>query len=157
MSPSVKPIPDGYPRVSAYLIIDGASDAIDFYKDVFGASERMRIGAPGGKVGHAELAIGNSVIMLADEYPEMDAVGPKTVGGTPVTMSVYVENVDATFDRAVKAGAKAQRPVENQFYGDRSGQFLDPFGHKWHVASHIEDVPPDEMAKRAAEATGGGG
>jgi PhnB protein len=157
MSPSVKPIPDGYPRVSPYLIIDGASDAIDFYKDVFGASERMRIGAPGGKVGHAELAIGNSVIMLADEYPEMDAVGPKTVGGTPVTMSVYVENVDATFDRAVKAGAKAQRPVENQFYGDRSGQFLDPFGHKWHVASHIEDVPPDEMAKRAAEATGGGG
>jgi PhnB protein len=157
MSPSVKPIPDGYPRVSAYLIIDGASDAIDFYKDVFGASERMRIGAPGGKVGHAELAIGDSVIMLADEYPEMDAVGPKTVGGTPVTMSVYVENVDATFDRAVKAGAKALRPVEDQFYGDRSGQFLDPFGHKWHVASHIEDVPPDEMAKRAAEATGGGG
>jgi PhnB protein len=157
MSPSVKPIPDGYPRVSAYLIIDSASDAIDFYKDVFGASERMRIGAPGGKVGHAELAIGDSVIMLADEYPEMDAVGPKTVGGTPVTMSVYVENVDATFDRAVKAGAKALRPVENQFYGDRSGQFLDPFGHKWHVASHIEDVPPDEMAKRAAEATGAGG
>jgi PhnB protein len=157
MSPSVKPIPDGYPRVSAYLIIDGASEAIDFYKDVFGASERMRIGAPGGKVGHAELAIGDSMIMLADEYPEMDAVGPKTVGGTPVTMSVYVENVDATFDRAVKAGAQALRPVEDQFYGDRSGQFLDPFGHKWHVASHIEDVPPDEMAKRAAEATGGGG
>jgi PhnB protein len=157
MSPSVKPIPDGYPRVSAYLIIDGASDAIDFYTDVFGASERMRMGDPSGKVGHAELAIGDSVVMLADEYPEMDAVGPKTVGGTPVTMSVYVENVDATFDRAVKAGAKALRPVENQFYGDRSGQFLDPFGHKWHVASHIEDVPPDEMAKRAAEATGGGG
>ncbi|MGH9012586.1 MAG: VOC family protein [Acidimicrobiia bacterium] len=157
MSPSVKPIPDGYPRVSAYLVIDGASDAIDFYKDVFGASERMRMGDPSGKVGHAELAIGDSVIMLADEYPEMDAVGPKTVGGTPVTMSVYVEDVDATFDRAVKAGAKALRPVENQFYGDRSGQFLDPFGHKWSVASHIEDVPPDEMAKRAAEAMGGGG
>jgi PhnB protein len=157
MSPSVKPIPDGYPRVSAYLIIDGASDAIDFYTDVFGASERMRMGDPSGKVGHAELAIGDSVVMLADEYPEMDAVGPKTVGGTPVTMSVYVEDVDATFDRAVKAGAKALRPVENQFYGDRSGQFLDPFGHKWSVASHIEDVPPDEMAKRAAEAMGGGG
>src|SRR5688500_4663964 len=103
MSPSVKPIPDGYPRVSAYLIIDGASDAIDFYTDVFGASERMRMGDPSGKVGHAELAIGDSVVMLADEYPEMDAVGPKTVGGTPVTMSVYVEDVDATFDRAVKA------------------------------------------------------
>jgi PhnB protein len=157
MSPSVKPIPDGYPRVSAYLVIDGASDALDFYKDVFGASERMRMGDPSGKVGHAELAIGDSVVMLADEYPEMDAVGPKTVGGTPVTMSVYVEDVDATFDRAVKAGAKALRPVENQFYGDRSGQFLDPFGHKWSVASHIEDVPPDEMAKRAAEAMGGGG
>jgi PhnB protein len=157
MSPSVKPIPDGYPRVSAYLIIDGASDAIDFYTDVFGASERMRMGDPSGKVGHAELAIGDSVVMLADEYPEMDAVGPKTVGGTPVTMSVYVEDVDATFDRAVKAGAKALRPVENQFYGDRSGQFLDPFGHKWSVASHVEDVPPDEMAKRAAEAMGGGG
>jgi PhnB protein len=157
MSPSVKPIPDGYPRVSAYLVVDGASDAIDFYKDVFGASERMRMGDPSGKVGHAELAIGDSVVMLADEYPEMDAVGPKTVGGTPVTMSVYVEDVDATFDRAVKAGAKALRPVENQFYGDRSGQFLDPFGHKWSVASHIEDVPPDEMAKRAAEAMGGGG
>jgi PhnB protein len=157
MSPSVKPIPDGYPRVSAYLVIDGASDAIDFYKDVFGANERMRMGDPSGKVGHAELAIGDSVVMLADEYPEMDAVGPKTVGGTPVTMSVYVEDVDATFDRAVKAGAKALRPVENQFYGDRSGQFLDPFGHKWSVASHIEDVPPDEMAKRAAEAMGGGG
>ena len=157
MSPSVKPIPDGYPRVSAYLIIDGASDAIDFYTDVFGASERMRMGDPSGKVGHAELAVGDSVIMLADEYPEMDAVGPKTVGGTPVSMSVYVENVDATFDRAVKAGAKALRPVEDQFYGDRSGQFLDPFGHKWSVASHIEDVPPDEMAKRAAEAMGGGG
>jgi PhnB protein len=156
MSPSVKPIPDGYPRVSAYLIIDGASDAIDFYKDVLGASERMRMGDPSGKVGHAELAIGDSVIMLADEYPEMDAVGPKTVGGTPVTMSVYVEDVDATFDRAVKAGAKALRPVENQFYGDRSGQFLDPFGHRWTVASHIEDVPPDEMAKRA-EAMGSGG
>lgn len=157
MSPSVKPIPDGYPRVSAYLVIDGASDAIDFYTDVFGASERMRMGDPSGKVGHAELAIGDSVVMLADEYPEMDAVGPKTVGGTPVTMSVYVEDVDATFDRAVKAGAKALRPVENQFYGDRSGQFLDPFGHKWSVASHIEDVSPDEMAKRAAEAMGGGG
>jgi len=157
MSPSVNPIPDGYPRVTPYLCVDGASKAIDFYAHVFDASERMRMGDPSGKIGHAELSIGDSVIMVSDEYPEMNMVGPKAIGGTPVTISVYVEDVDATFDRAVKAGAKSLRPVENQFYGDRMGQFEDPFGHRWSVGSHIEDVSPDEMDKRAAEAMGGGG
>jgi PhnB protein len=156
MSP-VKPIPDGYPRVSPYLVVDGAAQAIDFYTQVLGATERMRMGAPEGKVGHAELQIGDSVVMLADEFPDMGALSPKTVGGTPVTLGVYVEDVDATFDRAVKAGAKSLRPVENQFYGDRSGQFEDPFGHHWSVSTHVEDVPPDEMAKRAQAMMAGGG
>jgi PhnB protein len=151
----VKPIPDDYPQVIPSLAIDGASEAIDFYCAVFGATERMRMDGPGGKVGHAELQIGDSVIMLADEYPEMGHMGPKAYGGTPVTLSVYVEDVDAAFDRAVSLGAKTLRPVENQFYGDRSGQFEDPFGHKWNVATHVEDVPPDEMDRRAAEAMGG--
>jgi PhnB protein len=151
----VNPIPDGYPRVTPYLSIDGASAAIDFYSKVFGATERVRMPGPDGKIGHAELQFGDSVVMLADEYPEMDIRGPKAVGGTPVTISVYVEDVDGVFDLAVELGAKALRQVEDQFYGDRSGQFEDPFGHRWSVASHIEDVPPDEMAKRAAEVEGG--
>lgn len=155
MSPSVKPIPDGYPRVSPYLVVDGAAQAIDFYTQVLGASERMRMGGPDGKIGHAELEFGDSVVMLADEYPDMGYVGPKAVGGTPVTIGVYVEDVDKTFDAAVKAGAKALRPVEDQFYGDRSGQIEDPFGHRWSIQTHVEDVPPDEMQKRAA-AMGGG-
>jgi PhnB protein len=155
MSPSVKPIPDGYPRVSPYLVVDGAAQAIDFYTQVLGASERMRMGGPDGKIGHAELQFGDSVVMLADEYPDMGYVGPKAVGGTPVTIGVYVEDVDKTFDAAVKAGAKALRPVEDQFYGDRSGQIEDPFGHRWSIQTHVEDVPPDEMQKRAA-AMGGG-
>jgi PhnB protein len=156
MSPSVKPIPDGYPRVTPYLNVDGGSDAIAFYQQVFGASERMRMAGPDGRIGHAELAIGDSVIMLADEHPEMGVVGPKTIGGTPVTISLYVEDVDTTVDQAVKAGATIVRPIENQFYGDRSGQIEDPFGHRWSVATHVEDVAPEEMARRAA-AMGGGG
>jgi len=155
MSPAVKPIPDDYPRVIPSLSIDGAAKAIDFYRDVLGATERMRMDGPDGKVGHAELQIGESVIFLADEYPDMGYVGPKTIGGTPVFLNVYVEDVDATFERATKAGAKVLRAVENQFYGDRNGQFEDPFGHRWSVSTHVEDVPPDEMAKRAAEAMGG--
>ncbi len=151
----VNPIPDGYPRVTPYLSIDGASAAIDFYSKVFGATERVRMPDPDGRIGHAELQLGDSLIMLADEYPEMDIRGPKAVGGTPVTISVYVEDVDAVFDRAVELGAKPLRQVQDEFYGDRSGQFEDPFGHRWSVASHVEDVPPDEMAKRAAEAAGG--
>jgi PhnB protein len=147
-----KPIPEGYPRVTPYLIVDGASGAIDFYTTVLGASERMRMSAPGDKVGHAELEIGDSVIMLADESPEMDARSPRTVGGTPVSLHVYVEDVDGVFARAVEAGATALRPVEDRFYGDRTGSFEDPFGHQWHLATHVEDVPPDEMEERAAAA-----
>jgi len=156
MSPSVKPIPDGYPQVSPYLIVDGAAQAIDFYTQVLGAKERMRMGGPDGKIGHAELQVGDGVVMLADEHPDMGYLGPKAIGGTPVTIGVYVEDVDKTFDAALKAGAKSLRAVENQFYGDRSGQFEDPYGHRWSVSTHVEDVPPDEMQKRAA-AMGGGG
>jgi PhnB protein len=152
----VNPIPEGYPRITPYLIVDDGAAAIDFYTSVLGASERMRMGGPDGKVGHAELEIGDSVIMLADEHPEMDALGPKTVGGTPVSLHVYVEDADGAFEAATEAGAKALRPVEDKFYGDRSGTFEDPFGHHWHVASHVEDVPPEEMSKRAAEAAAAG-
>jgi PhnB protein len=148
-------IPEGYPQISPYLHVDGASDAIDFYKSVFGATERMRMPSPGGKVGHAELEIGDALVMLADEHPEMGVLGPKSIGGTPVTISIYVDDVDSVFERAVSAGATALRPVEDQFYGDRNGQFEDPFGHHWSVATHVEDVPPDEMAKRAAAAMSG--
>jgi PhnB protein len=152
----VNPIPDNYPRVIPYLIVDGGAAAIDFYKDVLGATERMRMAGPDGRVGHAELEIGPSVIMLADENPEMGARGPRTVGGTPVMLHVYVEDSDAVFDRAIGAGATSMRAVEDQFYGDRSGQFEDPFGHRWHVSTHVEDVPPEEMEKRAAAAMAGG-
>ena len=145
-----KPIPDGYPRVTPYLIVDGASAAIDFYRTVLGATERMRMPAPDDKIGHAELEIGDSLIMLADEAPEVDARGPKAVRGTPVLLHVYVEDVDAVFERAVQTGARELRPVEDKPYGDRSGEFEDPFGHRWSVATHVEDVSPDEMAERMA-------
>jgi PhnB protein len=150
-----KPIPDDYPRVTPYLYVDGASAAIDFYCSVLGASERMRMPGGDGRVGHAELELGDSMIMLADENPDMDVRSPKAFGGTPLSLHVYVEDSDAVFDRAIEAGARALRPVEDQFYGDRSGQFEDPFGHRWNVATHVEDVPPEEMAKRVAEATAG--
>lgn len=153
----VKPVPDGYPRVMPYLIVDGATAAIDFYCSVLGATERMRMPAPGDKVGHAELEIGDSLIMLADESPEMDASGPRSVGGTPVSLYVYVDDVDSVFDRAVQAGANPLQPVEDKFYGDRSGQFEDPFGHRWGVATHVEDVPPDEMSERMAAMSAGQG
>lgn len=152
---NVKPIPDGYPRVTPYLCVDGANAAIEFYETVLGATERVRMGAPQGKVGHAELQIGDSLLMLADEFPEMGTRSPKALGGTPVTINLYVEDVDAVFGRAVQAGAKVLRPIENQFYGDRAGQFEDPFGHRWSIATHVEDVPPDEMERRAAQAMGG--
>lgn len=151
----VKPIPEGYPQVTPYLCVDGAADAINFYCKVLGASERMRMPMPGGKIGHAELELGNSVIMLSDEAPEMGIRSPKAIGGTPVTLSVYVEDVDFVFEQALEAGATSLRGVEDQFYGDRSGQFEDPFGHRWSVATHVEDVPADEMERRAAEAMGG--
>jgi PhnB protein len=152
----VKPIPDGYPRLSPYLCVDGASDAIAFYTEVLGGTERMRMEAPGGRVGHAEIEIGDSVLMLSDEWPEAGVRAPGAYGGTPVMMSLYVEDVDATVQRALDRGATILRPVEDQFYGDRSGQFTDPWGHRWSVASHVEDVPADEMERRAAAAMGGG-
>jgi len=151
----VKPIPDEYPRVVPYLIVDGAVAAIDFYKSVLGATERMRLPGPDGRLGHAELEIGESVIMLADENPEMGIRGPKSIGGTPVSLHVYVEDSDGAFERALAGGAQSLRPMEDQFYGDRSGQFEDPFGHRWNVATHVEDVSPDEMQRRAAAAMAG--
>ena len=147
-------IPEGYPRVTPYLIVDGADEAIDFYGSVLGATERMRMAGPDGKVGHAELEVGDSVVMLADEHPEMDALGPRSVGGTPVSLHVYVDDADAVFTRALEAGARELRPVELKFYGDRLGSFEDPFGHHWHVATHVEDVPPEEMEARAEAASG---
>lgn len=152
----VKPIPDGFPRVTPYLCVDGASAAIDFYRDVLGATERVRMPAPDGRIGHAELELGDSLIMLSDENPDWGTRGPKAFGGSPVTVSVYVEDVDAAFERAISGGATVVQPVTDQFYGDRSGLFEDPFGHRWSIATHIEDVPPDEMAARAAKLMGGG-
>jgi PhnB protein len=147
----VNPIPSNYPRVTPYLSVDGAAKAIDFYSKVLGATERGRMPGPDGKIGHAELEIGGSMIMLSDAFPDMGAPTPASLGGSPVTVMVYVEDVDAVFDRAIKAGAKEIAPVQDQFYGDRSGQFEDPFGHRWNVASHVEDVSPEEMEKRAAQ------
>ena len=154
---AVKPIPEGYPQVTPYLAVQGGAAAIDFYTDVLGATERVRMPGPGGTIGHAELQLGDSMIMLADETPQFGNRSPKTIGGTPVTIGVYVEDVDAVFERALKAGATQIRPVENQFYGDRTGLFEDPFGHRWSVATHIEDVSPEEMQRRAAEMMGGAG
>ena len=147
---AVKPIPEGYPPVIPYLIVDGAEKAIDFYTSVLGATETVRMGGPDGKVGHAELHIGSSVIMLADEFPDMGALGPKSVGGSPGSIVVYLEDVDATFAKALKAGATEMEAPTDKFYGDRIGTFEDPFGHKWNVATHVEDVSPEEMEKRAA-------
>lgn len=147
---NVKPIPDGYTSVTPYLIIDGAAQAIDFYKKVFQATERLRIPGTDGKVGHAEIEIGGSVIMLADECPERGIKSPQTIGGTPVSIHLYVPNSDEVYSKAVAAGATQLQPVKNQFYGDRSGGFTDPFGHSWHVSTHIEDVSPDELQRRMA-------
>jgi PhnB protein len=136
--------------VIPYLSVDGAGAAIDFYTAVFDATERMRMPGPDGKIGHAELEFGDSMVMLADAFPDMGGQTPKDLGGTPVTVMVYVENVDAVFARAVAAGATVEREVGDQFYGDRAGQFVDPFGHKWFVATHVEDVSPEELEQRAA-------
>ena len=153
----VKPIPDQYPQVMPYLHVNGAAGAIAFYEKVLGATERTRMPDPSGKIAHAELQLGDSVIMLADEYPDMGIRGPAAYGGSGVTISVYVEDVDEVFRRAVDAGAKVVQEVQDQFYGDRTGQFEDPYGHRWSVATHVEDVPPEEMQRRAAEAMGGAG
>jgi len=152
----VKPVPDHYPRVTPYLIVDGAAKAIDFYCTVLGATQRGDVmQAPDGKVGHAELELGDSLVMLADEHPDAGALAPGSVGGTPVTIHVYVEDVDATHQAALDAGAKETRALKDEFYGDRISQFEDPFGHRWSIASHVEDVSPEEMQKRAAEAMSG--
>ncbi len=143
-------IPVGYHTATPYLIIANAARAIDFYKQVFGAKELIRMPGPDGKIGHAEIQIGDSRLMLADEFPQCDALSPTTVGGSPVSVLLYFEDADAILDKAVTAGAKVLRPMQNQFYGDRSGMFVDPFGHKWAVATHVEDVPPAELEKRAA-------
>jgi PhnB protein len=149
---ATKPIPDGYRTVTPYLIVKGAADAIEFYRRAFGATEMLRMADPQGRVGHAEIKIGDSVIMLADEHPAMGYRSPRTLGGSGVSILLYLEDVDGVFERAVKHGAKAQRPVANQFYGDRSGTLEDPFGHVWTVATHVEDVPPEEMKRRAEAA-----
>jgi PhnB protein len=148
---AVKPIPEGYQAVTPYLVIQGATAAIEYYKKVFGATERMRMDAPGGTIGHAELVIGGSVVMLADEFPDMGFRGPKAFGGSPVSLMLYVANVDEVFKRAVDAGAKPLRPVADQFYGDRMGTLEDPFGHVWTIGTHVEDVSPEEMRRRSDE------
>lgn len=148
MSKPVKAIPEGYHSVTPYLYIDGAAQAIQFYQKAFGAKEILRLPAPNGKVGHAELQIGDSRIMLADEEPAMGSFGPKSVGGTPVSLMIYFEDVDRVFEKAVAAGAKVLKPLKDQFYGDRSASLEDPFGHKWFIATHIEDVSPEEIDKR---------
>jgi PhnB protein len=147
---AVKPIPEGYHTLTPYLSIRGAADAIEFYKKAFGATEVMRMAQPDGRIGHAELRIGDSLVMLADEFPEMDFRSPRSIGGTSVMLHLYVEDVDTAIGRAVAAGAKVLRPVQDQFYGDRSGSVADPYGHVWHVATHKEDLSPEEIGRRAA-------
>ena len=149
---AVTSIPEGHNRVSPYLIVDGAERAIAFYAQAFGAVEVFRHEAPDGKIGHAEVRIGDTVIMLADEFPDHDAHAPRKFGGSPVSLHLYCEDVDAVAAKAIAAGAKVKRPVADQFYGDRLGTLVDPFGHVWHISTHIEDVPPDELDRRAKAA-----
>ena len=149
MSGKVNAIPAGYEGATPYLIVKDAARALEFYQKAFGATEIMRIPAPEGKVGHAEIKIGAAIIMLADEFPEMNCKSPRSFGGTPVSIMVYVQDVDRFVKQAVAAGGTVLRPVENKFYGDRAASLEDPFGHQWHFATHVEDVPPDELAKRA--------
>jgi PhnB protein len=150
---SVKPIPDGYEGITPYLICRNAEAAIDFYKRAFGAEELYRIGG-GGMIGHAEMKIGKAIFMLADEFPPM-AQSPETIGGSPVSMYIYVEDVDAFCAKAVDEGLEVLKPVADQFYGDRSGHFKDPFGHLWGFATHKEDLTPEELNDRAKAAHGG--
>ena len=152
----VNAVPDGYSNVTPYLIVANGSGAIDFYKRIFGASEVMRIPGPGGRVGHAELRIGNSIIILADEHPQVGARSPQSIGGSPVSFLLYVDQVDVVTQKAEAAGAKILRAPKDQFYGDRTATLTDPFGHQWTVATHVEDVAPEEMQKRAAAAAGQG-
>jgi PhnB protein len=150
MAAAVKPIPEGYHSVTPYLIFSGASDAIAFYKKALGAEEILRMDGPSGRIDHAEISIGDSRIMLADEHAEIQALSPRTIGGSPVTIHLYVEDVDAAIAGAVAAGAKLIRPVADQFYGDRTGGIEDPFGYRWFIATHKEDLTMDEIRRRAA-------
>ena len=151
---AVKPIPDGYHSLTPYLIVSGAAAAMDYYKKAFGAVELFRMDHQ-GKIGHAEMKIGDSPFMLADEYPEMKYFGPQKFGGTPVSLMIYVDDVDTIYKQAIEAGGTEVKPLQDQFYGDRSGTLTDPFGHVWTVATHKEDVTPEEMDKRMAAAHGG--
>lgn len=152
MPAQVKPIPQGYHSVTPYLSLSDAARAIDFYKRAFGAQEVMRMDAPGGKIGHAEIKIGDSMIMLADEMPGSGCRSPQSLGGTTAGVFLYVENVDAVFNQAVSAGAQVDTPLADMFWGDRYGRLKDPFGHSWSVATHKEDVAPAEMSRRMQEA-----
>jgi PhnB protein len=149
---AVKPIPEGYHTATPYLAVDDAAQAIEYYKKVFGAQERVRMDAPEGKIGHAELQIGDSMVMLADSFPQSATRPPKELGGTSASVFMYVEDVDAVVKQAVEAGATITMEVADQFWGDRFGSVQDPFGHSWSIATHVEDVPPEEMAERAKEA-----
>lgn len=150
----VKPIPDGYHSVTPYLIVDDAKAAIDFYTRAFGAKEKFRL-PMGDRIGHAELEIGDSVVMLADEFPDMEHLGPKSRGGTTVSLLLYVEDVDSSFRRAIDSGATEKRLVENQFWGDRMGTLTDPFGHVWSLATTVEEVSPEELQKRMEQFSSG--
>ena len=149
---AVKPIPDGYHTVTPYLAVDDAAEAIKYYKQAFGAKERVRMEAPGGKIGHAELEIGDSLVMLSDPFPQGSTRPPNELGGTSTSVFMYVEDVDAVVERAIDAGATVTMEVADQFWGDRFGSVQDPFGHVWSIATHVEDVPPEEMAERAKAA-----
>jgi PhnB protein len=151
---NVKPIPEGYHSITPYLIIKGAADAIEFYKKAFGATELFRMDHE-GKIGHAEIKIGDSPIMLSDEHPGMGYLAPQTIGGTPVSLMIYVDDVDKIYPQAIASGGTELKALQDQFYGDRSGTLKDPFGHIWTVATHKEDVTPEEMDKRMAAAHGG--
>ena len=150
MPAKVKPIPDGYHSITPYLSVEGAAAAIDFYVRAFGAKERMRMAQPNGAIAHAELQFGDSCVMLADELPDMGFRSPLSIGGTPVTIHLYVEDVDAVVKQAADAGAKIVRPAQDQFYGDRSATLSDPYGHVWHVSTHKEDLSMEEIQRRAA-------
>jgi PhnB protein len=151
MTTNVSPVPAGYHSVTPYLLIRGAADAIAFYVRAFDAVEVLRLESPDGKIGHAEIRIGNSHVMLADEHPEMDFLGPQSRGGTTVSLMIYVPDADAVFKRAIAAGATELKPLCDQFYGDRSGTLTDPWGHVWSIATHVEDVSPEEISKRFQE------
>ncbi|HVZ09489.1 VOC family protein [Rhodopila sp.] len=148
---AVSPVPAGYHSITPYLVVNGATKALDWYREVFGAREVMRLDAPGGRIGHAEFQIADSRLMIADENPDCDARGPAAFGGSPITLLLYVPDVDAVFAKATAAGAEVKRPPADMFYGDRSATVVDPFGHSWHISTHIEDVSEDEIKRRLAK------